>query len=511
MKELFCLEENPHQVGKIDAEMLAGVLATIFSRGMALKEALQVKLTRRHRKRYLNHFILGGSEKNKNIWLGNGDLFSSHSRLDLKAKSQTLRKEASSQVVLPMRVWVVGILNRAFEKRIQILAGSDKIVGQRFFVGKEQEYKDAVNIWLKNVRDQYPNERSTLTRINQYIRQVGYQMPDVDLSEATYIHGNVHPVAETQLYYTAISQQRIQAIYNSIWEKVEHNIEEERKAQKDEVFLPRVVKQKEMVPLAAGPNYLGSRIAPTIEAVRSLCAHLTTKLDQVSKSPPRWRETIEHHNAYVLYTAMMLAYSSGYRAIQDPLPDPRWIDISSGFGVISDKDPEDNYCTREVWLPEACVEQIWNSTEHLDRLAIRLTLIESKSFRDLLNSMKEWAAHDPTDRRNRKADNTFPPILFVLDQSGRCKALTPSWLKEQIVDVFSLPLNGNRHFLRTSLVERGCPKDITDAFIGHWQRGREPWGRHSSLSPITYARIIGRYIRDLLQDTGWSPIKGIEV
>ena len=102
------------------------------------------------------------------------------------------------------------------------------------------------------------------------------------------------------------------------------------------------------------------------------------------------------------------------------------------------------------------------------------------------------------------------PFLFRLDKNARPKPISPSWLRRMTCEEFPLPINANRHFLRTGLCHLGCPKDVIDAFMGHWHRGREPWGKHSSLSPELYSQTLRKYLNPLIHRVGWKAMQSIE-
>ena len=38
-----------------------------------------------------------------------------------------------------------------------------------------------------------------------------------------------------------------------------------------------------------------------------------------------------------------------------------------------------------------------------------------------------------------------------------------------------------------------------NAFMGHWARGQEPWGKYSSLSVIGIVEILKVYIHEILE------------
>jgi hypothetical protein len=47
--------------------------------------------------------------------------------------------------------------------------------------------------------------------------------------------------------------------------------------------------------------------------------------------------------------------------------------------------------------------------------------------------------------------------------------------------------------------------------MGHWENGREPWGRFSGLSPTTYRAELARVLVPLLTEDGWAADNGLEV
>jgi len=48
------------------------------------------------------------------------------------------------------------------------------------------------------------------------------------------------------------------------------------------------------------------------------------------------------------------------------------------------------------------------------------------------------------------------------------------------------------------------------AFMGHWERGEEPWGKYSALSPLQYAETIAAHLVPLLDEDGWKPMYGMQ-
>jgi hypothetical protein len=73
---------------------------------------------------------------------------------------------------------------------------------------------------------------------------------------------------------------------------------------------------------------------------------------------------------------------------------------------------------------------------------------------------------------------------------------------------YILPVNANRHYLRSNLLSMGCPSDVLNVFMGHWELGEEPWCGYSAMNPISYRNKIKGYLEQFLLDDGWKPIAG---
>ena len=99
------------------------------------------------------------------------------------------------------------------------------------------------------------------------------------------------------------------------------------------------------------------------------------------------------------------------------------------------------------------------------------------------------------------------PDLFLLDDKLNIVPIRPSTLKPLLEDLLPLPINTNRRYLRTHLRLRGCPTEIVDAFMGHWARGEEPWGKYSSLSYAQVIEELKHYLEPLVSELGFRPIR----
>jgi hypothetical protein len=78
----------------------------------------------------------------------------------------------------------------------------------------------------------------------------------------------------------------------------------------------------------------------------------------------------------------------------------------------------------------------------------------------------------------------------------------PKLIEPLLKPYLDVAANTHRRFLRTELVERHCPHEIVDAFMGHWQHGEEPFGQFSSFSFAHYVATLRRYLEPLLTEIG---------
>jgi hypothetical protein len=55
-------------------------------------------------------------------------------------------------------------------------------------------------------------------------------------------------------------------------------------------------------------------------------------------------------------------------------------------------------------------------------------------------------------------------------------------------------------------MEQQCPEAVIDAFMGHWDRGQEPWASYSVMDPNDYRKQLLHYLEPLLSQLGFEPL-----
>ena len=168
-------------------------------------------------------------------------------------------------------------------------------------------------------------------------------------------------------------------------------------------------------------------------------------------------------------------------------------DLETGFIVISDKDDNVNSNSRIIWLAPPLRRQIKLYLLHLEKLS------QSVSGHPTI------AANLDDVLGSKKPEN---PLLFLLSETFQWVSVTPAKLRA-LTPEFPLPVNINRHYLRSILRDKDCPAEYVDAFMGHWQRGQEPFGQFSTLSPEEVFSAIAPVFDELRREAGWTVQSGL--
>lgn len=343
--------------------------------------------------------------------------------------------------------------------------------GQKIFTRTVSTYRSTLNQILSILPE---GNRINEHRIRSHLFNVIVSQISGDVAEATLMTGRYHPMAKTRLHYSSYPVHHLQCLYISALEAMANDVYREG-YDHPERLLPRNAQVQSEV--------IGSDYSPRKSAVQQAVSTLIASL----KKRPRkdsLSEMVEFHNRYTLYTVLMTGFCTGYRAVKDPFPAVPDIDHETGLCVISDKDGPDFYNSRLVWLPPMLIFQLDHYEEHRNVL-ISMVVMNNDNI-ELLSTL---------------------PDLFLLDDKLHIKPIRPSTLKPLLKDLLPLPINTNRRYLRTHLRLRGCPTEIVDAFMGHWARGEEPWGKYSSLSYVQVIAELKHYLEPLVSELGFRPIR----
>ena len=362
--------------------------------------------------------------------------------------------------------------------RVEKMFGRDKAV-----------YLHALNAFYATFRKN--RIRLTSAMLSDYVFWKIMYAPGADIVTAMLATGRAHFLGFVSLHYTSVGvtalQKRYEDVSNSIMQGEDSNNSHGRHAVlRSRDFVGRLVSTR-----------TGSRYCPEMETVTNLVEKLQKGIE--------CGRTVDHadidglfeiHDLMVVYTTLMIGFATGYRSVIDPFLDEAVIDPISGFAMISDKDNDSFSHSRLIWVPEMVLKQLDHYRQHLKVLA-RLLLVANRTLHYKI-------------RKSLDEPHSNPVLFFV---SKQLKSIPVG--KKILEDYYeyrlncTIPSNANRHYLRTNLLESGCPVDAIDAFMGHWGHGTSAWGRFSSVSPARYKESLETHLLPILKKDGWRVISGL--
>ncbi len=363
------------------------------------------------------------------------------------------------------------------------------------FPKRKSVYAKMIKDFLASVNNHHAT-RLTANRVSDYVFDAIASRKGADLTTAMFIIGREHFLGRNQSYYTSLSVTHLQALYKKVCRKIA-----ERHFRENPLDTRRLV-DDDMVDTRTGNDqdkHVGSPFRPTSGTVKNLVAELKKSLKNDAQADLSVLKLVELHNSMTTYTAFLIAFSTGFRAIRDPFLSAAEIDWNSGFAVLSDKDNEDSYNSRLIWLPPVCLQQIQLFRDHQQNALYRFNILIPGIFSN-------------PDRPRRDAPGRY--MFFAKkDEGGNeyvAMTLGPTLIGARVRSVYALPINSSRHYLRSCLLERKCPVEVINAYMGHFERGEEPWGVYSGLSPLAYRDALLKKLVPLLNEAGWKALPGLK-
>lgn len=338
-----------------------------------------------------------------------------------------------------------------------------------------------------HVMAQETHSRLTPTRI---ARTLFSRLADMtgDLAYASLISSTTHRLSDTQLHYFTAPHAEISAQFVRCIRTLMDEVISELKAAGTSVNVPPAPR-----PLETESVHIGSPICPQTATVFNLAAALEAAFERARREVLQPDYRIQLHNAFTHYVHAMLRFAIGLRDVGEPLPAWDRINRARRLILVSDKDDVASYSSRLLPLPDLVLGQLEHWARHLIAMEGHLAFEHVIAGRQKQQRAGLLFYLVRSNRHVRPARSTDPEIRAQL------AAIAPE---------FRLPHNCNRHYLRSLLVKLGCPAELVDAFMGHWVRGREPWGRFSTLPPAVLVERLRPFVERALQTTGFKIVRG---
>jgi len=454
------LKESGSLLG-IDRKELAAFMAISFWTSRSVDDVVNSTLTPEYDKARANIAIYG-VKKDELYFM-------------LKAKEPELKTEREDGIrsyPLPVPVRAANVIYPCLEN----IWG--KPVETKIFHHEPEKYETASDRLFTILRDN-DDSRLNSSRVQQHLHHLVCRLPGSDTTMAMAISGRDDIVGKVHFHYTGNRLSAVKSTY---------------RCAVDEICGPLGKSVDESGPAPTGDDpFVGSGFVPEREKIAEIVKKMRTKIAECRRElVVSSDKLIEFHNVYTSYTVLLTGFCTGYRAVHDPLLLNAEIDRASGFAVISDKDGNDFYNSRIVWLPPVCLLQLKRYSEYLEHLGPELFWRNQQLF---FSSREE-------EIPGRRSERAYPG-LFYIDQNIDRVDVRPRNLEKYLMEIdFPFPVNSNRHYLRTNLLIKKCPLEVVNAFMGHWEMGLEPWGMFSGLSPDTYRRELSK-LEDLVHEDGW--------
>ena len=232
---------------------------------------------------------------------------------------------------------------------------------------------------------------------------------------------------------------------------------------------------------------IGSPYCPTPSVLSQLAMDLKAQFQAKLRQSIEKSTLPDIHNAYTVYTVLLLFLSTGYRSVQAPLSRITDVDLNRKYAVIADKESDHWSHSRIVPLTDNFLSH-WDYYLRHRRHVVR---------------MVETYLGEPAP------DHVFFFLSTPTQRMAKPIAVTPDGINDHLSPFSRLPLNVGRHLLRSELSHRGVPASLVDTLMGHWVAGREPMGRFSTLSPIEYKKILVPVLEEIQTELGWTPVRGL--
>jgi len=334
------------------------------------------------------------------------------------------------------------------------------------------------------------DRRCTLTMIQNHTPSLALKYSNGDLWSVSLLSGREDIMASTHKHYTTIDVSKILNIYRKT---LKLNFGDEIPA-----FKPCNPKKF---------TSIGNPFRPKKYPITDWLNQTSSYLFEFVHGEPK-NFSIEQHidvyNLLTLYFETVLSLVVATRNATNPYIYKNQL-VKNNFVTLNDKNINNGYNTHLVYVPHQ-VLRLQNHYEHWVKNSIeyfrkRRLIKVADLFNERLKNTHTWKGLLIKTERFHG---------FVLLKYHRKKPIsvmpyTRTQAAEVIPDQFKYPMeqlkpNANRHFLRSSLLERNINPEYIDEYLGHRHYGTETWNPSSFFNPLDYQNSIAKAIERIVLD-----------
>lgn len=366
-------------------------------------------------------------------------------------------------------------LSKLICRHIEPLAEGHRIGSNiRIFQRDAAQYKDLLRMRLSQDANGKRSDglaRVTFDRIGYILFQRIVDLTGGDMVAASLITGRNIEIAKVDRFYATPSVASLRQVYRKAVASI----------QQDLIAFGFEFAEIDVADPEIDGTAVGSTICPTVESVKQGLTRIRSRIvrkPSEADGRKRFLHWIDSHNHYSLWAVMTVGWAVGFRAIHDPFIYPNQVDLVSGLTAFQDKGPDDDSKTRLMSLPGFAFTQI-------DEYCVSLKKVKIS----ILDSPVKIPSHP-----------------FFFDENLNVHMVIPSLMESFLNESLPLPANASRHFGRTEWIERGTSPEYVSAWLGHFYRGEEPWGRYSSFRFSDFCHFMREKLPEMLKDLGFLPI-----
>ena len=315
--------------------------------------------------------------------------------------------------------------------------------------------------FISSLNKQY-DVNLTLTKVSSYLTQV-LKAHGVDCTVIDLITGyeiNNQPAR----FYTRIPYTKLHTIFN----RYQNHIG--LAGETDYLYLIAPL-DEELEQL-----FLGSPLFIETPVLQALFSQIKTLIDNI---PPGHSDYFSEntHNLRLLYLQSMLGLVSGYRPVDGWFGYIDDIHFATGEYRIAEKERVVGYSGRVVIIPKTVLLHIQQYIDYCEQGMIYFS-----------------HTHPALSVRYKQSTQADMPFCFYRHQE-EIQEVSPSTYMLHINQIFPLPENWTRHYLRTLLFNHQVSDEIIGAWLGHIHSNQLPFAQFSQMNKQNLFKV-----RDILEE-----------